>query len=75
MADKSSAVLVPVQKVRERYGDVSAMWVERRLKDASGFPRPVYVGRLRFWRLVDLENWERDLATKRVQSAAIEVSQ
>ncbi len=41
------------------------MWIERRLKDDSGFPAPVYIGRLRFWRLHELEKWEHGLATKR----------
>jgi hypothetical protein len=39
------------------------MWIARRLKDGSGFPKPVYIGKLRFWRLADLEAWERTLAT------------
>jgi hypothetical protein len=55
--------LIPAGKVRQRYGDVSHMWIERRLKDGSGFPKPRYIGRLRFWQLADLEKWERSLAT------------
>jgi hypothetical protein len=53
-------------QVRQRYGNASAMWIERRLRDpASGFPAPVYFGRLRFWRLSDLERWDAEEATKR----------
>jgi hypothetical protein len=56
--------LIPAAQVRARYGDVSHMWIERRLNDDSGFPRPRYIGRLRFWLLEELEVWERSLATK-----------
>ena len=63
-------VLIPAAKVRARYGDCSHMWIERRLKDDSGFPRPRYIGRLRFWLLEELEAWERALATKSKPEAA-----
>ena len=47
------------RQVRERYGKVSHMWIERRMRDASGFPQPVRLGGARrFWRLTDLEKWE-----------------
>jgi hypothetical protein len=36
-----------VKQVRERYGDVSHMWVERRLRDDPDFPRLTKFGRLR----------------------------
>ena len=45
------------------------MWIERRLKDDSGFPRPVYFGRFRYWLLSDLERWERAQAAK-IEEAA-----
>jgi hypothetical protein len=50
-------------QVRLRYGGVSHMWLIRRMQD-SGFPAPSYFGRLRFWRLSDLESWERLQAEK-----------
>ena len=40
-----------------RYGGVSHMWIRRR-QAADGFPKPVYFGRLRFWRRADIEQWE-----------------
>jgi hypothetical protein len=46
-------------QVRQRYGNCSGMWIERWQKDA-GFPAPAYLGGLRFWKLGDLERWERD---------------
>lgn len=58
-------VLVPTGQVRQRYGGRSHMWIERRLADPeSGFPRPVYIGKRRYWRLADLVAWERDLASE-----------
>jgi predicted DNA-binding transcriptional regulator AlpA len=46
-------------QVRERYGNCSAMWIERRMKD-SGFPPPVHFGVLRFWRVSDLVAWDAE---------------
>jgi predicted DNA-binding transcriptional regulator AlpA len=34
------------------------------------FPRPVYFGRNRFWRLHDLKEWERDQPRKAKPEAA-----
>ena len=53
--------LIPTQQVKERFGGVSDMWLHRRLRDGSCFPRPVYIGRLRFWRLSELVAWEDQL--------------
>jgi predicted DNA-binding transcriptional regulator AlpA len=53
--------LIPAGQVRERFGGVSVMWIHRRLHDDSGFPRPLYIGRLRFWRLSELVAWEEHL--------------
>jgi predicted DNA-binding transcriptional regulator AlpA len=44
--------------VCERYG-VSDMWLWRRLKDDPKFPRPMVVGRIRYFRVSDLELWEK----------------
>jgi predicted DNA-binding transcriptional regulator AlpA len=49
-------------QVRQRYGGVSHMWIERRLDDPT-FPRFVKFGRLRFWDEAALERWERERAT------------
>ena len=48
-----------------RYGNVSDMWLHRRLRDTSGFPQPVVICGRRFWRLNDLRAWERNLAEQR----------
>ena len=46
------------KQVRERYGDVSFMWIERRLKGDPDFPRYVKRGRLRFWDEDALDEWD-----------------
>ena len=52
---------IPAPKVLERYG-VSDMTLWRWLKDpALGFPRPVYIGRFRYFRISELDAWERAL--------------
>jgi predicted DNA-binding transcriptional regulator AlpA len=48
--------------VRHRYGDVSDMWLWRRIRDGSGFPRPIQIMGRRFWRLSELIAWERQRA-------------
>lgn len=50
--------------IRQRFGGVSHMWVERRLKGDPTFPRPIYIARRRFWSLAEITAWERSLATR-----------
>jgi hypothetical protein len=57
--DMTRDVLLRSGAVRRRYGNCSDMWLHRRLHDDSGFPGPIYIGRLRYWRLSDLLAWER----------------
>jgi hypothetical protein len=56
--------LIPAAQVRARYGDVSHMWLVRRLNDDPEFPRPVYISTRRFWRRGALVAWERALACR-----------
>jgi predicted DNA-binding transcriptional regulator AlpA len=63
-------VYLTAKQVRVRYGGCSHMWIERRLKDDSGFPRPIFIGRRRFWRLDELTVWEAALPSGLVQEAA-----
>jgi predicted DNA-binding transcriptional regulator AlpA len=51
-------------QLQERYGDRSGMWLYRRLKQDPAFPRPIYIGRFRFWDLSQIEAYER-LAARR----------
>lgn len=52
-------VYINTRQLRDRYGGVSHMWVERRMVDELSFPKPVYFGARRFWRIAELEAWER----------------
>ena len=46
------------------------MWIERRLKDDEApLPRPIYIGRLRYWKLAEIEAWERQQAAKSRRAA------
>ena len=66
MSEVSNDTFLTSAQVRARYGGVSHMWIERRLADESAFPKPIKMGRLRFWKLADLETWERTQAKKSV---------
>jgi predicted DNA-binding transcriptional regulator AlpA len=53
---------LPAARVWGRYG-VSAMSLHRWLHDPKmKFPKPLYIGRYRYWRLSDLTAWERTRA-------------
>ena len=52
-------LFLKARQVRARYGDVSHMWLVRRQRDA-GFPSPTIFGGIRFWKISDLERWEKD---------------
>lgn len=57
MSKKSADTLLLIEAVRNLFGGVSDMWIYRRLNDDSGFPRPIYLGRRRCWRMSELEAW------------------
>jgi predicted DNA-binding transcriptional regulator AlpA len=52
-------LFLKTKQVRERYGGCSHMFIERRLANDPTFPRPIYFGRMRFWKLSELEMWEK----------------
>lgn len=54
---------VTARNVRARYGDISDMTLWRWLADKEiRFPQPLRINRRRYWRLADLEDWERKRA-------------
>jgi hypothetical protein len=57
------AKYIGIRQLRDRYGSVSQMWVERKLKFDAAFPRPYRFGHLRFWKLDELEQYERERVT------------
>ena len=50
--------LLAVRAVLNRYRIVSMTLYRWLDKPALNFPRPVYIGRFRYWRLSDLIAWE-----------------
>jgi predicted DNA-binding transcriptional regulator AlpA len=59
-----SKILIGAKTVRQRYGDSSDMTLWRWLHDEKmGFPQPLRINGRRFWRLTDLEEWERSRAS------------
>ncbi len=69
--DDERPVLIPVAKVCERFGGVSQMWVNRRLKDDPLFPQPVYISKRRFFRVDELDAYERALPRGRTYEEAV----
>ena len=58
----SGGQYLPARQVWERYR-VTSMTLWRWLRYPNlKFPRPMYIGRLRYWRLGDLVEWERTRA-------------
>ena len=55
---KASEVFLSSTNVRRRYGDVSDMWIWRRLSDDSGFPTPLIIAGRRYWKMSELICWE-----------------
>ena len=64
MSVARSDVFLKTKQLRERYGRCSHMFIERRLANDPTFPRPVFFGRMRFWKLSDLEKWEKAQAAR-----------
>lgn len=49
---------IPAFVVRELVGGISDMTLSRWLADeAKHFPRPIYIGRRRFWKEAEILNW------------------
>jgi hypothetical protein len=61
------AVYMSPRQLRRRYGDVSHMWIERRLKNDPDFPRPEYFGPQRFFKICAIEAYERLCAARQRQ--------
>jgi predicted DNA-binding transcriptional regulator AlpA len=58
-SDHATDCFLSAKQTRGRYGDVSDMWLWRRLHDDSGFPKPMIIQSRRLWRLSELVEWER----------------
>ena len=58
------------QQLRARYGGRSEMWLDRIMARDPTFPRHIYIGRLRFWALDEIEAYEQLCASRRVPEVA-----
>lgn len=59
MASSGTDNYLPARVVWERYG-VSSITLHRWIKSPEmHFPKPFYLGRYRYWKIADLEAWER----------------
>jgi hypothetical protein len=67
-ASEATDVYLTARQTRERYGRVSDMWIFRRLKDGSGFPKPHLIAARRFWKLSELVAWERARASAKAEA-------
>ena len=57
-------------KTAGRY-DKTIRTLDRWLADERlDFPKPIYIGRMRFWRIADLERWEAEQAQRSRDAAA-----
>jgi hypothetical protein len=65
VAPPAGAVWISAQQVLARYGGRSEMWLNRKLygdkktKPDPDFPKPGYSGRLRFFKLAELDNYDK----------------
>lgn len=49
---------IQIRAVRALCGNVSSMTIYRWLNDpAMNFPKPIYIGRLRYWKVSDVLAW------------------
>lgn len=65
---KSEPEFLAAPAVLERYG-ISDMSLWRWIRDPSlAFPRPVYIGRYRYFVRSELEAWERALPRERIEA-------
>ena len=58
----TDAVLIRTRQLRDRYGGVSATWVDRKLASDPEFPKPKYISGRRFFSVSELEEYEHGLA-------------
>jgi predicted DNA-binding transcriptional regulator AlpA len=52
-----SPTLLNARGVRRYFGNVSHMWIVRRIDGDPQFPKPIYLGRCRYWRVADLDQY------------------
>jgi predicted DNA-binding transcriptional regulator AlpA len=64
MSEDIKPTLIRARAVCGFFGGVSRMWIHRRLADDAAFPKPVWIGGERFFRLAELEAYAKDAANR-----------
>jgi predicted DNA-binding transcriptional regulator AlpA len=52
-------------QLRARYGGRSEMWLDRLMQRDATFPRPIKIGRFRYWDLDAIEAYEKVAVSRR----------
>lgn len=63
MSEPAKEVFITAPQLYERWA-CSHMLIVARLRDDPDFPKPIYFGRHRRWKLSEIESYERVLATR-----------
>lgn len=63
-SEETKPTLIRTRAVQNFFGGVSRMWIHRRLADDTTFPKPVWIGGERFFRLGELEAYAKDAANR-----------
>ena len=58
----AEGVYLTTRQVAKRYNRSNTVWVYRRVKGDPNFPRPIYIGGQKYFRLADLEAYDADSA-------------
>jgi hypothetical protein len=62
------AIWISARQVCQRYGGRSHMWLDRKLRNNPDFPRPAYDGRIRIFRVAELDDYDRALIAARTNN-------
>lgn len=63
------AVFISAKQYCQRLGGRSIQTLDRLIERDPDFPRPLYMGRLRYFRIADIEAYERACALKAARNA------
>jgi hypothetical protein len=58
------AVWITSKQLRARYGNLSEMWLWRKLRDDADFPQPRYNGHLKLFSVAALDAYDKKMATE-----------
>jgi hypothetical protein len=64
-AKPGEPVYLTARQVLQRYNRVNLTWLWRRLKNDQDFPKPIYIGDVRYWSIAALEAYENRPAPER----------